>query len=432
MRCVIVGAQNARINRKEIFMRSKLNKWFSVRVAVTLIVTMLNSFAHAGADTSGGGSGLAAEISRATEAFIVLVEKNPKLFSNISAKQLRALDPDIRLTGAKITSASGDELEAWSDSSLNYSQFNLQAWIAKDDWAKIQLAGHERLVLAGLENSNRYDISNRVYEVKIDQFVNLYGKVKDICSFGAGACESKQFFEAHILSILSSFMDQTIDKSTALENLKDTRAVIESEIQVLVLRYNQSLRLKTNRRAAAEKYNKQIRLAFEVHFNPIFVDVQNLIMGAANRKVKLDIRALKFDMHALNLVGMQMISQTDQSNNFLYKIKILEDIEDAEDLLSGEIGSQKRIASRIFDLNQESSFDNIYVFVTERKNPASGESKFVLYQVMVNSSGSTFTIDYEIVNISDDVLTVVNGHSADATTYKIRTGKKLFESGPLR
>lgn len=138
------------------------------------------------------------------------------------------------------------------------------------------------------------------------------------------------------------------------------------------------------------------------------------------------------DMRAINLVGMQIFEFVDSSglDSFGYQLKLKEDIEDVSELLAEEIGDEQKIISRIFELNEDSSFKNIFVFITVG-TAKEHNSKYVLNIIYQNKSGSLFNIDYDIVNIANNHLEIENGPSDEKTKYRLETGKKLFDNGPF-
>lgn len=132
-----------------------------------LTLTALNqAFASEtdGPGGTGGGNMVAAEIQRATDEFIAIVRANEQLFG-IRASQLEIPGVQIRVTSKPILSCDGrSEFDAGS--TRNQSVFNRFNWLNQDSWlAKVHLAGHERLILLGLEKSNQYPISNRLFQL---------------------------------------------------------------------------------------------------------------------------------------------------------------------------------------------------------------------------------------------------------------------------
>lgn len=135
-------------------------------------------------------------------------------------------------------------------------------------------------------------------------------------------------------------------------------------------------------------------------------------------------------MRGIDLVGMKIYEAKDveKLDAFGYSIKVKEDIEDVEDLLSSELTEDQEIISRIFELDEKSAFKNIYVFVAVDVNNG---SEYALYIVYENKSGSLFSVDYDITKISENSLELENGPKDEIMKYKLETGKKLFGVGPI-
>jgi len=139
-------------------------------------------------------------------------------------------------------------------------------------------------------------------------------------------------------------------------------------------------------------------------------------------------------MRSIDLVGMKIIDRSGQ-DSFRTSIKVLQDIEQAERLLKGELADGDQIVSRIFEAGNSSSFrQNTYVFVVN--GPLSSDQRvngFKLYVVTVFKSGTVSTIDYDITEVSNRHLKVINGPRGEEETYIVTTGRELFgRGGPIR
>lgn len=242
-----------------------------LKYLLPMLLLAIVANAQEGSEGTGGGSGVAAEIVRATNTFIKAVENNPDLFVGIDPVKLRSIKAQILVTGHAIQICKNQgELEAWSDVQSNYSKFSLPAWLGKDELSKIQLVGHERLVLAGYEASNTYDFSNKIYDVETRKLESLYRDAPEICSFGKEACAGKIELEKQIAQIV-----RVSGKLTAYGCLKLLRRVNEIiDIQADATALNSA---EYHNKKRFEAYNAQVHLAYNKHFGPILNDARKLI-----------------------------------------------------------------------------------------------------------------------------------------------------------
>ena len=277
------------------------NKTAAAAAMCAMFILSMPIFAYAGGVGGGGGSGLAGEIYRATNVFIEAVKNNPDIFKGVDPNALTSLvnpvthkpilDPrthkpvpvEILVTDDSIKTCVGDgTLDAHSDAAKGYSLFNVSAWASDDDMEKVQLAGHERLVLAGYEKSNQYNISDRIYDVEVKDLEKIYGSVPNICSFGHPACQDARQLNARIASAITAVKlgkwpaDQA---STVLDSLR----LAEKNIILLMFAIKQDQlnhRFFMTRRRAAKivaDYNARLNLAFASHFDPLFDELQKVI-----------------------------------------------------------------------------------------------------------------------------------------------------------
>ncbi|RYZ92708.1 MAG: hypothetical protein EOP06_03455 [Proteobacteria bacterium] len=150
-------------------------------------------FARKGNEGGGGGNMLAAEITRATTEFISVVRNNIELFPELNADRLADQRISILITTEVIRSCDGiGEFNAVSRKEELTSTFNAASWLSQPTWLeKVRLAGHERLVVLGLENSNRYEISNRIFEAGLNQGPGSIESFRnDACSGSRGKAKA--------------------------------------------------------------------------------------------------------------------------------------------------------------------------------------------------------------------------------------------------
>jgi hypothetical protein len=252
--------------------------YFSLMTAfLAIFVTMASFSASArGGANGGGGSGISAEVERATAAFIQIVRQNPNIFEGVNADYLESFHPDILVTKDPIKFCNNlGDLDADSDSEQNYSRFNLAVWIAKDWFGKIFISGHERLVLAGLERSNEYQISNKLYSHRVQSFERENGTLKTMCDFGAYACDEFSKLQGRISSVIEMSASKIIDLKRAKLHLD----MIEESAQIvlLVLKGHEEFRVTRhlfnfNNEQKLKDYNESMQMAYEKQFRPIFIE----------------------------------------------------------------------------------------------------------------------------------------------------------------
>lgn len=255
------------------------------KLIISALVVCGMATAHADKDR-GGGSGTAAEITRATDAFIQIVEKYPHLFPQVDSSALKAQNPQILVTASGINLCNGlGRLEAFSDIDKNLSVFSYGAWVKKSWIEKVQLAGHERLVLAGQEDSNKYSLSNKIYDARIQDLISSYGKPQDACALSAVACKNAGEIELSIARIAEGFRNGDFSQAGAERLLKNTEANVESTILLVVGLKKMELEKRTmvqNRAKALATYQDTVRLAFESQFRPMFEEARSLIEASAS------------------------------------------------------------------------------------------------------------------------------------------------------
>lgn len=248
-----------------------------LKYLLPMLLLAIVANAQEGSEGTGGGSSVAAEITRATNSFIEMVKQNPDLFVGVDPVKLRNMRAQVLVTSQPILVCQNQaELEAWSDINSNYSKFSLPAWLTKGELAKIQLAGHERLVLAGYEASNTYDISNKVYEVNIRNLERQYGSTSDICDFGERACLYKKNIENHIASILNGYVAGNITPDGAEELLGGVSTLMHMQINGLVSRAVTDHGFKWSEKRY-DSYKVRLGIAFQKHFDPLFKEANKII-----------------------------------------------------------------------------------------------------------------------------------------------------------
>jgi len=140
----------------------------------------------------------------------------------------------------------------------------------------------------------------------------------------------------------------------------------------------------------------------------ILVFLSTILVSALSHAVspeKVDFSKIRFD-------GVQVLDSENQ-NGFGYEVKLLAKPSAAlVKTLQEETNAE--IVSPIYELNQQSAFKNIYVFVTKNQD---GEYRFTY--VMHNSRGSMFTVDMTITNVEKDHLDVVHGASDSRSQLKV-------------
>lgn len=245
-------------------------------LTVFLNLTLVHNFGLAQGRDSGGGSGIAAEITRATDEFIRLVRENPRHFPGVDANYLASFDPTIKVTGQTIEFCDkSGVLEADTNINAGVSRFNLSDWLTKDWKGKVHLAGHERLVLAKLERSNRYDISNRIFAVFNEQREKKFGPTQDLCSLGSQACAIKNRIISQVKIIIAGARTGEIRMNMAKQFFAEQSVVGYIGVRTAILVRHGELRQNWsfNREAQITEYAQQLTQAFEVFFDAMKADV---------------------------------------------------------------------------------------------------------------------------------------------------------------
>jgi hypothetical protein len=115
------------------------------------------------------------------------------------------------------------------------------------------------------------------------------------------------------------------------------------------------------------------------------------------------------------------VLDVDQVDTFDYKLKLLSNpTVQLVTKLEGE--SNSKMISPLFELNQKSSFKNIYVYIGR-----TDEGTIEYVEALVNSDTNTFIIDMDVVNVEKDRLDLVHGPSDDRVNYTaVSTRGNLF------
>lgn len=242
----------------------------------------------------GGGSFHAAEVSRATEAFIELIEQNPQLFPEVDPRLLRSLDPEIKITTDKIEVCESIDqvprgrrkaiLDAFSDTKANTSVFHLGTWLSRGWIEKVQFAGHERLVLAGYERSNRYSISNRVFQAELNRVLDREFTDTDFCGLFYDGCGFIQMLEKQVEDVVELRRSREIKIEDATMALDDFKVLLSSSIRGQIVAYKAKLQKQlihfTRPEKKIERYSQLVRAAMMNHFKPIldeaYIRIQNV------------------------------------------------------------------------------------------------------------------------------------------------------------
>jgi len=247
--------------------------------ALTLLASIAIGLQALAGQDGGGGSGVAAEIERATNEFIRVVKDNPDIFQEVDPNQLEIADVSIKVTSGTIKScASNAELEAYSYPEKNESVFNITSWMGKRRWFdKMLLAGHERLVLAGLEPSNRYHISNKLYEVKLKELGKKEPQTP--CSISPYACRLKEDMEESLGNLIRLHREGSLTAGEYSSLVESNKNVLEVGKLSIIGFYKIELEKKWYIRDKAEKiveYTELVDAAFSMHFNPIFEEAMEI------------------------------------------------------------------------------------------------------------------------------------------------------------
>ncbi len=119
----------------------------------------------------------------------------------------------------------------------------------------------------------------------------------------------------------------------------------------------------------------------------------------------------------INLEGLRILDQ-DNQDTLVYRFKkVARPSRELKDFIQNRIETQP--ISKIWALANPSSFKNILMFVARTQYA----NHFQLFIIFVNSSGSSFVLDYDIVDASPESLVLENGPSDELLRYKaIRSG----------
>lgn len=125
------------------------------------------------------------------------------------------------------------------------------------------------------------------------------------------------------------------------------------------------------------------------------------------------------DFQTIHLEGLQILDSS-QTDVFGYEIKILPN--PTADLIKNlEEESYSKVVSPIYELDQTSSFKNIYVYVGRTE-----EGTYELVEALYNSKGGVSVIDMKITDVTKSHLQLVHGPSDEQETYSAQSRR-----GPL-
>lgn len=256
----------------------KVVQIFSV-MAFAVIPTL--SFAAEGGHSGGGGTGIAASITRATNDFISIVEDNPAVFPELDVRKLKAANPQILPTAQKINSCDGlATLEAVSDSAANKSVFNIEAWKQKTDVIeKIFLAGHERLVLLGYERSNQYPISNRVFALGLAG-AKLERASSNSCAWISDICADLEKLEDSVESTNVRFKSREISVDEALISMKGQKLFADQILlRAQFLTARKFKLFKKGRESQLKQSDLKVAIEIRSRTAPLFAASRELYMS---------------------------------------------------------------------------------------------------------------------------------------------------------
>ncbi len=120
------------------------------------------------------------------------------------------------------------------------------------------------------------------------------------------------------------------------------------------------------------------------------------------------------DFSQINLEGLQIIDK-DQQDTFMYMIK---KVAKPSKKLIRDLQSESNsvVVSPVYELNQVSSFKNVYVYVGKTE-----EGTFELVRALVNRNGSVFVIDQDITNVEKDSMELIHGVAPDQEKYIVKS-----------
>ena len=119
------------------------------------------------------------------------------------------------------------------------------------------------------------------------------------------------------------------------------------------------------------------------------------------------------DFSNINLDGLQILDK-DQQDTFQYMIKkvakpskkLIRDLQNE---------SNSIVVSPIYQLNQVSSFKNVYVYVGRTE-----DGVYELVRALVNRSGSVFVIGQDITNVEKATMDLTHGIGTDQEKYTVK------------
>lgn len=220
----------------------------------------------------GGGSGLAAEIARATSDFINIVRNNRSQFPGVNPYLLERLHTEYVIVNATIRNCeTNGELDAYTDKSTGKTTFNRKRWVEKTWQEKVHLAGHERLVLAGLEESNQYNLSNMVFLTDDLGKIKNKSQVSSVCEFGKHVCVRTKDIENNLSELFKFYEDGDFSSSDFAHYTDSYKGVVESELLIAIglkaIELEKSFFTSKKEQKLAD-YRRKLELALNYNFMP--------------------------------------------------------------------------------------------------------------------------------------------------------------------
>jgi hypothetical protein len=146
----------------------------------------------------------------------------------------------------------------------------------------------------------------------------------------------------------------------------------------------------------------------------------NLTILASALLLSLSANAVspdKVDFSKIQMNDLQVVEVKNGQNLMgAYKFKPLIDPTPAL-IATLENASYSRIISPIYELNQKSSFKNIYYYIA-----ATPDKTFEFVVVYHTSSDSMFAVDMNITNVETDHIDAEHGPTYEIHPYKITSG----------
>ncbi len=122
----------------------------------------------------------------------------------------------------------------------------------------------------------------------------------------------------------------------------------------------------------------------------------------------------------INLSGLKILD-ADNQDTLMYRFKkVARPSREMKEFIQSQIETQP--ISHIWSLATTSSFRNILMFVAQTDS----SKHFQLFIIFLNASGSSFVLDYDILDASPESLVLVNGPSDELERYKAIGSSPLF------